>query len=62
MPRLLSHSTATPSAGRLGDHRRAGLETVRRGGVRAAGHGYRLDHLATTEERRQLGKEAVATP
>ena len=46
----------------LGDRRRPGLEPVRRCGEGRAGHLDHLDHLAATEERRQLGQQVVATP
>ena len=46
----------------LRDHRRAGLEAVRRLGVGRALHRHGLDHLAAPEERRQVLEQVVAAP
>ncbi len=47
---------------RLGDHRRAGLEPVRRVGVGRRLHRHELDHLAAAEERRHGRQQFAATP
>ena len=49
-------------ADRLDDRRGAGLEAVRRLGVRRARHGDRLDHLAAAVEGRELVEQLLATP